>query len=85
VLGFERLEVAQQGVVGGVGDLGRVEHVIKVLVVAELVAQVFDLFGGGHVAASPVGARSINCSRGRRCGESAGAVMCFQWLAGFVL
>jgi hypothetical protein len=36
--GLEFLEVAHEGVVFGVGDLGRIEDVIEMLVPAELLA-----------------------------------------------
>ena len=57
VLGLERLEAVHGGVVLRVGPLGGIEHVVEVLVVAEEVAELFDLliwregFGrglGGH-------------------------------------
>ncbi len=53
VLGLERLETLHQVVVLGIGEYGRVEHVVQVLVVAELVAEGFDLLlrselCGGH-------------------------------------
>src|SRR5260370_15389237 len=39
-------EVEEQGVELGVGDLGQVEHVVRVLVVADLLAQLFRHRGG---------------------------------------
>ncbi len=39
---LQRLELAHQGVVFRVGDLGRVQHVIQVFVVAQLLAQILD-------------------------------------------
>ena len=47
--GFEALELVHQRVVLGVGDFGRVEHVVEMLVAADLVAQLLDLRSGvGH-------------------------------------
>src|SRR5580693_8216876 len=42
VFGFQTLEFAHQRVVFGVGDFGRVEHVIQVLVVAQFPAKGLD-------------------------------------------
>ena len=65
VLFLERLEFVHELVEFGVGDLGIVEHVVAVLVVADLLAQGFDLLveGGRHagkiiVGNSPVSHRS---------------------------
>ena len=54
MLGLELLQLVHQAVEFGVADLGIVEHVVAVLVVADLVAQRFDLllhiFAGRHGA-----------------------------------
>ncbi len=42
MLSFETLQPAHQRVVFGVGNFWLVEHVVQVLVVAQLIAQVFD-------------------------------------------
>src|ERR1035438_10354627 len=39
-------ELAHQGVVFGVGDLGLVEHIVQTLVPAEFVAELFDFARG---------------------------------------
>ena len=61
MLGFERLEFVHQPVEFGVADLRIVEHVIAVLVIADLVAQRFDLllhiFAGGHEQLSVAGSQ----------------------------
>jgi hypothetical protein len=44
VLGLDALELVHQRVVGGVGDLRRVENVIQVLVAAQFGAQFHDAF-----------------------------------------
>ena len=44
---FEPLQFAHQGVVLGVGDFGRVEHVVLVLVVTDLRAERFNFLGDG--------------------------------------
>jgi len=46
VRGFDALELVHEGVVLGVGDLGSVEDVIKMLVMAEFGAEFFGAFGG---------------------------------------
>jgi hypothetical protein len=46
MLGLERLQAVHARVVLGVGDLGRVEHVVEMLVVAKVLAQGFDLLLG---------------------------------------
>jgi hypothetical protein len=43
VFGLNALELAHEHVEGGVGDLGRVEDVVLVFVMANLVAQFFDV------------------------------------------
>jgi hypothetical protein len=43
MLGFEAAEADHERVVLSVGDLGGVEYVVKVLVAAELVAEILDL------------------------------------------
>ena len=52
MLGLERLQLVHQAIEFGVADLGIVEHVVAVLVIADLVAQRVDLllhiFAGGH-------------------------------------
>jgi hypothetical protein len=42
---FDAAEVQEEGVELGVGDLGQVEHVIRVLVVADLLAQLLRYRG----------------------------------------
>ena len=46
MLGFQRLELAHQRVVFGVGDLRIVEHVILMFVVAQFLAELLDLDRG---------------------------------------
>src|SRR5579864_80216 len=46
MLGFERLQAIHARVVLGVVNLGCVEDVVEVLVVAKVFAQGFDLLGG---------------------------------------
>jgi hypothetical protein len=41
VIGFDRPQLLHQAVVLGVGDLGRVEHVVLVVVVIDQLAQLF--------------------------------------------
>ena len=48
VLGFEGLEAVHGLVVLGIGPLGGVEHVVEVLVVAEVFAESLDLLFGGQ-------------------------------------
>jgi len=50
--GFQLLQPAHQPVIFGVGDFRPVEHVIQMLVVMQLFAQIFYLcfyFSGGHL------------------------------------
>ena len=46
MLGFERLQPSHQRVVFGIADCRLVEHVVKVLMAAEFVAQLFHFAGG---------------------------------------
>ena len=43
--GFQRLQLPHHRVVFGVGDLGRVQHVIQMLVVAQFLAQGLNFVG----------------------------------------
>ena len=58
MLGLERLQLVHQAIEFGVADLGIVEHVVAVLVVADFLAQRVDLllhiFAGWHEAIMPV-------------------------------
>ena len=44
---FERTQAIVERIVPGVGELGRVEHIVEMLVAAQLLAQGFDLLAGG--------------------------------------
>ncbi len=46
---FELLQLPQHGIVFAIGDLRRVEHVIKMLVMAQTVPQRFDFYGYGFL------------------------------------
>jgi hypothetical protein len=43
---FEVAQLAHEGVVFGVGDRGLVEHIVQMLVAAELAAELFDFARG---------------------------------------
>ena len=43
---FERAQAIVESIVIGVGELGRVEHIVEMLVAAQLLAQGFDLLAG---------------------------------------
>src|SRR5712672_875038 len=47
--GFEFLEAVHQAIVGCVGNFGLVQHVVEIFVMAQLVAQGFDLLPGDFV------------------------------------
>src|SRR5882762_3730327 len=47
--GFEFFEAVHQAIVGGVGNFGLVQHMVEIFVVAQLVAQGFDLLPGDFV------------------------------------
>ena len=50
VRGLQLPQLDRQRVEGGVGDLGRVEHVVEVLVAADLLPQFFDPVRGDGCA-----------------------------------
>jgi len=51
---FQVAELAHERVVFGVGDRGLVEHIVQMLVAAELVAELFDFARGIFIGFSSI-------------------------------